>query len=203
MDRQKEHGDPGQTPVHRYNRELEGPPDFAAPQKPIAEFVTRPDYPECLVGEHVLIGGYAGVVVAVVKNSIKVRSPEGFTRSFNTFGLRRIYGPPPELDPIPPSPSASELTSTATRKSQHPAPKAEPPREIVTEPNFKQPIVPVADLVSRADFPRSALGKRVEIGGYIGVVVEILNHNSLKVRSPQGTSRSYNATGLRAIYAKR
>ena len=192
MHTRKEHDSPDEAPAHSNRHELSGPPDFSAPQQPITEFITRPDFPECLIGKHVMIGGYAGVTVAVVKHSIKVKSAEGFTRSFNVFGLQRIYGPAPELDPPPPR---------AEVEPKKPAPKAAPRPEVVAEPDFKQPVVPIAELVGRADFPRCALGRHVEIGGYAGVVVEVLNQ-SLKVRSLEGTSRSYNSLGLRHIYGR-
>jgi hypothetical protein len=174
-------------------------PNFNAPLTNIAHFVSRPDYPDCLLGEHVDIGGYAGVVVAIVKHSIKVRSPEGATRSFNSFGLRRIYGPPPEPPPMmpttpPPHPADRPVGPDETAK-----PTA--PREIIEEPNFEQPIVAIADLVHRADYPKCAFGQHVDIGGYAGVVVEIVNQ-SLRVRSQQGTSRSYNALVLRNLHSQ-
>jgi hypothetical protein len=191
----KEQDSPDEAPVHSNKHELSGPPDFSAPQQPIADFVTRPDFPECLIGKHVMIGGSAGVAVAVVKNSVKVRSAEGFTRSFNVFGLKRIYGPPPELEPLPPPPGAE----VAAKKEP---PKPAPRPEVITNPDFKQPVVPIAELVKRSDFPRCAFGRRVDIGGYVGVVVELANQ-SLKVRSLEGTSRSYNSLGLRNIHAQR
>jgi hypothetical protein len=41
----------------------------------------------------------------------------------------------------------------------------------------------------------------VEINGYVGVVVE-LTGLSMKVRSPNGTSRKYNADILRKLHGK-
>ena len=201
MDIRKEQDAASEAPANPDKHELSTPPDFSAPQKPITDFVGRPDFPEGIVGEHVMIGGYAGVVVAIVKNSIKVRSAEGFTRSFNVFGLRRIYGPPPELEPLPPSAASNPPPRPMTAAPKEP-PQAAPPREVVTEPDYTQPVVPIVDLISRADFPKCTFGRYVDIGGYDGVVVEIANQ-SLKVRSPQGTSRSYNVFGLRNIYGKR
>ena len=81
MDIRKEHAAAGEAPANLEKHELSGPPDFSAPEKPIADLVIRPDFPEGIVGEHVMIGGYAGVVVAIVKNSIKVRSAEGDRKS--------------------------------------------------------------------------------------------------------------------------
>lgn len=182
----KRTGQPGKTTDRM---ELSGEPDFSTLLRPITEFAGRPDYPECLIGQHVDIGGYVGVVVAIVRNSIRVKSPEGFTRSFNIFTLRRLYGPPPEPEPIKPEP-----TPEAT-----PPEKPGPRRDVIEEPNFDQPIVPISELVVRPDFPKCALGKHVDIAGYAGVVVELVNE-SLKVRSRQGTSRNYNAPILRKIH---
>src|SRR5437879_3360912 len=111
------------------NHELNRLPDFNAPLKPIADFVTRPGFPECVLGEHLDIGGYTGVVVAIVKQSIKVKSAEGAVRSFKSYGLQRIYGPPPELPPARESASAA-LDDGPARMEQ---PQAAPPREIIEE----------------------------------------------------------------------
>ena len=179
-----------------HTREQTALPDFNAPVKPVADFVTRPDFPQCVLGEHLDLGGYTGVVVAVVKQSIKVRSVDGATRSFKSYGLQRIYAPPPEVAPVlewsPPPPGDAPAVEA------QPA-KAVPARDVIEEPNFEQAIRPIIGLLNSPDFPRSALGQQVDIGGYIGVVVEIVNQ-SLKVRSREGTSRNYNLSRLRAIY---
>lgn len=167
-------------------------PTFNTPPTPISHFVSRPDYPDCLLGEHVDIAGCVGVVVAIVKHSIKLRSPEGATRSFNSFGLRRIHGPPP-MPSTPPLVPADCPTS-----SDEPA-KQPASREVIEEPDFEQTIIAIADLVHRPDFPKCAFGQHVNIGGYAGVVVEIVNQ-SLRVRSQQGTSRNYNARVLRNLH---
>src|SRR4051812_25153832 len=86
-------------------RELIAAPDFNAPLKSVADFVTRPDFPQCVLGEHLDLGGYTGVVVAVIKQSIKVKSADGATRSFKSYGLQRIYGAPPEIAPPEASPA--------------------------------------------------------------------------------------------------
>lgn len=171
------------------SHELTREPDFNAPVKPISEFVDRPDFPECTVGEHVDIGGYTGVVVAIVRQSMRVRSAEGNTQGFNSYTLRRLYGRPPE----------PEIVGPTTSSPVAPAEPAEPPRDVVAEPNFDQPIVPISNLIGGPAFPKSALGKHVDISGYTGVVVEILN-DSLKVRSPQGTSRNYNIPILKKLH---
>ncbi len=199
MERSNEGTSARETSSPAANRGLIAQPNFNTPAKPIAEVVTRPDFPEGVLGEHVDIGGYAGVVVAVVKHSIKVRSPEGVTRSFNSYGLRRIYGPPPP-EPEPMQAAASPPAPAAT--APVPPPKAAPAPEVIAEPNFDQPLTPISSLVARPDFPQCAFGRHVDIGGYTGVVVQILNQ-SLKVRSRQGTSRNYNAVGLRNIYGRK
>jgi hypothetical protein len=65
---------------------------------PIAEFAGLADFPECALGQLIDIGGFSGVLVNIVNQSIKVRSAEGRTQSFNTYRLRVLYGPgiPPE-----------------------------------------------------------------------------------------------------------
>ena len=169
-------------------------PDLDAPFKPISDFVMRPDFPECALGERVDIGGYTGVVVAVVKKSLKVRSPEGVTRSFNSYGLQRIYAPPSEPAPAPLGPSTVPILS-----SEEIPPSKGPPRQVIDEPNFKQPVVPIGKLVTHPSFPQCAFGQQVDIGGYTGVVVEIIKQ-SLKVRSHEGRSRNYNGAVLRKLY---
>ena len=72
--------------------------NFDSPPRPIAEFAGRPDFPECALGEHIDIGGYAGVLVEIVNHSIKVKSPEGIMQSFNFPRLRQIYGPDPRRE---------------------------------------------------------------------------------------------------------
>src|SRR6266446_3584577 len=150
-------------------REIIAAPDFNAPVKPVADFVTRPDFPQCVLGEHLDLGGYTGVVVAVIKQSIKVRSADGATRSFKSYGLQRIYGAPPEVAPVLDCGPASPGQAPAVQVQ--PA-KAVPAREIIEEPNFEQAIRPIVGLLNSPDFPRSALGQQVDIGGYTGVVVE-------------------------------
>ena len=170
-------------------------PDFDTPLKPIADFVSRPDFPECVLGEHLDIGGYTGVVIAVVKQSIKVKSSEGALRSFKSYGLQRIYGRAPEIAPAVETPSPSFDVPKIPGESL----KAAPVREIIEEPNFEQPVIAIAALLANPAFPKCAFGQHVEIGGYTGVVVELANQ-TLKVRSREGTSRNYNLVLLRNIY---
>ena len=68
-------------------------PEIGIPGKPISELVNDPDFPNNAVGKKVDIKGNTGVIVEVVKNSIKVRSAEGKTMSYNFHTLRRLYGP--------------------------------------------------------------------------------------------------------------
>jgi hypothetical protein len=88
--------------------------------------------------------------------------------------------------------------SDPVEESTAPTPPA-PKRELITDPNFDQPIKGIREFTSRPDYPKCTLGAHVEINGYTGVVVEIVNR-SLKVRSPQEITRSYNADVLRKLY---
>jgi hypothetical protein len=54
--------------------------------------VDRPDFPGCVFGVFLDLHGFTGVVVEVVGRSLKVRSREGATHSYNADGLRKIYG---------------------------------------------------------------------------------------------------------------
>lgn len=67
-------------------------PDFDLPLRPITEFVDREDFPKCAYGEHVEIGEFAGVVVEIVKQSLKVRDANGYLKSYNGPILRKLYG---------------------------------------------------------------------------------------------------------------
>jgi hypothetical protein len=154
--------------------------------RPISDLVADPDFPHSAVGETVDIKGFAGVVVGVVNNSIKVRSAEGNTVSYNFHVLRRLYGPRVEPEPAPGAPAES-------------GPQGE--RRVIQEPDFNAPLVPIEALAYEVDFPACALGRFVDLHGFCGVMVELVGH-SLKVRSRDGVTRSYNADGLRKIYAK-
>jgi hypothetical protein len=162
-------------------------PDFSRSVKPIADLVDLPDFPRCALGEHVDIGGYTGVIMAIVNKSLKVRSLEGRTKSFNAGGLRRIYGRPaaPPAVPALQTPESPSLVSK-------PAP--------TVAPDFSKPLKPIGAFVQRPDYPQCVLGEHIEIGGYAGVVVQIVNR-SLKVRSQAETTRSYNADALRRLHA--
>jgi hypothetical protein len=157
--------------------------------KLISELVTDPEFPRNALSQRVDIGGYVGVVVDIVRNSIKVRSSEGITMSYNINALRRLYGPHVPVEPLAP-----------TQEPAAPAPPPQPKREVILNPNFDAPLKPIEQFVNRPDFPKCAYGEYVDMRGYLGVVVEIVGR-SLKVRSREGTTRSYNADGLRKIFA--
>jgi len=156
------------------------------PVRPISELVADLEFPSNALGARVDIKGFIGVVVGVLNNSIKVRSAEGNTVSYNFHSLRRLYGPP-----IPPEPAPASLV----------APEPQPRGTVILEPDFNGPLVPIEALAPKADFPACALGIFVDLHGFMGVVVELVGR-SLKVRSREGSTRSYNADGLRKIYAK-
>jgi hypothetical protein len=159
------------------------------PAKLISELVADPDFPKSAVGEKVDIKGFIGVVVELVHNSIKVRSAEGNTVSYNFNALRRLYGSrtAPEKGAIEQTPASSSVSPPQTK------------REVILEPNFAAPLVAIERLVHRPDFPGCAFGVFVDLHGFTGVVVELVGP-SLKVRSRQGSTRSYNADGLRKAY---
>ena len=171
-------------------------PDFDRPAKDIAEFVNLPEFPQCALGEYVDIGGYAGVVVEIIKQSLKVKSSEGITMSYNMHGLKKIYGrSAPAPEPLP----QSETTPTVTASTQTASPWATPP-EVITEPNFDQPIKAIRVFAGRRDFPECALGEYVDIRGYAGVVVSVVDQ-TLEVKAPDGNTRSYGAVGLRKLFS--
>src|SRR6516225_6562056 len=101
------------------------------PVRPISDLVADPEFPSSAVGARVDIKGFIGVVAGVVNNSIKVRSAEGNTVSYNFHALRRLYCPRIEPDPAPAAPPA-------------PAPQAE--RPVILEPDFNAPLVPIEAL---------------------------------------------------------
>jgi hypothetical protein len=158
--------------------------------RPIADLLLRPDFPEGIVGEFVDIRGYAGEVVAVAHNSIRVKTPDGVTRGFNVHVLRKLYGPRPE-EPAPPPPSPAV---------EEPAPAPAPQQ--IENPNFDQEVKLISHFVSQRDFPQCTLGQHVDIRGYQGVVVQIADH-SLIVRARDGASRRYNADVLRKLHGGR
>lgn len=67
-------------------------PDFTQPLQPMSEWVKRADFPQRAFGAHVDLGDYSGVVVQVVRQSLKILSPEGDLRSYNAAVLRKLHG---------------------------------------------------------------------------------------------------------------
>jgi hypothetical protein len=158
------------------------------PAKPISELVTDPEFPNSVIGEKVDIRGYIGVIMAVVHNSIKVRSAEGNTVSYNFHTLRRLYSPRVEAEPETAEPASAAAPESPSSKT-----------ETILEPNFAVPLVPIESLVHRPDFPSCAFGAFVDLHGFSGVVVELVGR-SLKIQSQEGSTRRYNGDGLRKIY---
>jgi hypothetical protein len=190
--------DPPEMLIPSGKRNATTEPSFEGPPKLIAEFAGQPDFPKCALGEFVDIGGYAGVVVEIVKQSIKVRAPEGTIQSFNYNWLRKLYCRVIQSE-------ISEMTSVeappvpAEERGQTTPPI--PKRDVITKPNFDRAVKGISVFACRSDFPRCAFGEFVDIGGYTGVVVENVNR-SLKVMSPEGSLRSYNADVLRKLYGQ-
>ncbi len=171
-------------------------PDFSGAPLSIEDVAGRPDFPQCVLGVYIDIRGFAGVVVDIVNQSIKVRSPEGTTQSFNAYRLKTLFAPPERYEP-----------PTPTRETERPDPPAPakpvaPPRVYIADPDFTAPVRPISDYAGQPDFPQCAYGKHVDIVGFSGVVVEIVK-GSLKVQPPVGGTRSYNAEIMRKLYGKR
>lgn len=177
-------------------------PDFSGPPQPIGQWTERPDFPQCALGAHVSIHGFAGVVVEIVNQSLKVRSSDGISQRFNAYRLKTLFAPPDRTKP------ASQVLSmerpkpvAAPRPALEEAEPAPPPRMRITAPDFSAPVRAIRTYAIQADFPQCAYGKHVDIPGYTGVVVEIMK-GSLKVQSPTGTIRSYNAEALKKLYGR-
>src|SRR5258708_3454315 len=92
--------EPDNEPKPPTRREMTRP-DFSGTPQPVGEFAVRADFPECVLGLFIDIRGFAGVVVEIVNQSIKVRSPEGITQSFNAYRLKTLYAPPDRSEPVP------------------------------------------------------------------------------------------------------
>ncbi|MEO8429254.1 MAG: hypothetical protein ABI651_19360 [Verrucomicrobiota bacterium] len=173
-------------------------PNFTGTPQPISEFTCRADFPQCTRGVYVDIRGFAGVVVDIVNQSIKVRSPEGITQSFNANRLKTLYAPPDRSEPAPMTISIERPKPIAEPARPKPV---EPPRVYIAAPDFTAPVLPINDYAGRPDFPKCAYGKHVDIVGYTGVVVEIVK-GSLKIQSATGATRSYNSDVLKKLYGK-
>ena len=156
------------------------------PPTHISELVADPEFPGSAVGARVEIKGFIGVVAGVVNNSIKVRSAEGNTVSYNFHALRRLYGTRIPLEPSLVKP---------------PAPEPQPKGTVTLEPDFNARLVAIEALVLKSDFPDCALGLFIDLHGFTGVAVALVGC-LLKVRSREGATRTYNVDGLRKIYAK-
>ncbi len=169
-------------------------PDFSGAPLSIEDLAGRPDFPQCVRGVYIDIRGFAGVVVDIVNQSIKVRSPEGTTQSFNAYRLKALFAPPERYEP--PMPTEAERPQPAV-----PPTPAGPPRVYIADPDFTAPIQPINDYAGQPDFPQCAYGRHVDIVGFAGVVVEIVK-GSLKVQPQTGGTRSYNAEVLRKLYGK-
>jgi len=181
-------------------RRLAAEPDFSGPAQPIDDFAGRADFPQCVLGEHIDIQGFAGVVVEIVKDSIRVRPPQGMTQRFNANRLKTLYAPPVRPEHDAPTPTVEHPEADATSEPVRSKPSA-PPREYIADPDFTVPIQPINDYAGQPNFPKCAYGKHVDIQGYTGVVVEFVK-GSLKIQSPAGITRSYNAEVLRKLYGK-
>jgi hypothetical protein len=173
-------------------------PNFSGTPQPISEFTSRADFPQCVRGVYVDIRGFAGVVVDIVNQSIKVRSSDGITQSFNANRLKTLYAPPDRSEPAPMTMNMERPKPVA--EPARPKPEA-PPRVYIADPDFTTPVRPINDYAAKPDFPKCAYGKHVDILGYTGVVVEIVK-DSLKIQSATGTTRSYNSEVLKKLYSK-
>ena len=175
-------------------------PDFSGTPVPIGQWTERADFPQCALGAYVSIHGFAGVVVEIVNQSLKVRSSDGVSQRFNAYRLKTLFAPPDRTKPV-----AQPLSMERPKPVAEPrAVRVEPeplPRVHIVNPDFSQPVRAIRAFAGQADFPQCAYGKHVDIPGYSGVVVEIVG-GSLKVQSPTGTIRSYNAEALKKLYGK-
>lgn len=173
--------------------------------RPIGELVDLPDFPQCAVGQLVDIRGLVGVVSGVVNNSLKVKSDEGDHMSYNFHVLKKLYGRPPEVPKMEMRESAPPETPTRRAPEPEPesatAPEPAPKREVIENPDFSREVKSVGEFVGRTDFPKCVFGEHLDMGGYVGVAIEIVNQ-SIRVASQEGTSRKYNAHALRKLHAK-
>lgn len=174
-------------------------PDFSSTPQSISDYAGRPDFPQCALGVYLDFQGFAGVVVEIVKDSIRVRPPEGITQRFNVHRLKSLHAPSIRPEPVAMR-EASPTEAVAAAKPAVPTPEA-PPRVYISDPDFTAPVRVIHDYAGQPDFPKCVYGKHVDIQGYAGVVVEIVK-GSLKIQSAEGKTRSYNAEGMRKLYGK-
>jgi hypothetical protein len=177
-------------------------PDFGQPIKPIGEFAMLPDFPGCTLGQHVNVGGSVGVVVEITSQSIKLRTVERTNQSFNINRLLTLYGPRPEMVVIHRPTEEPRKVIQAPVVALAPTPPVVIRRDVLDDPDFSAPVKPIAEWISQPNFPKCVYGAHVEIGGYTGVVVEIVKQQSVRVRASEGTSRTFNADTLRKIYGQ-
>jgi hypothetical protein len=175
-------------------------PNFSGSPLPIEDFAGRVDFPKCTRGAYIDIRGFAGIVVDIVNQSIKVRSAEGITQSFNSHRLKSLYAPATHPEPMPSTPHQDRPEPAPRAEVARPVPVA-PPRIYIAAPDFTAAIQPIREFAGQPDFPRCIYGKHVDIQGNTGVVVEIVK-GSLKIQSPTGTTLSYNAEVLRKLYGQ-
>lgn len=176
-------------------------PDFSGAPQPIGQWTERADFPQCALGAYVSIHGFAGVVVEIINQSIKVLSPDGVSQRFNAYRLKTLFAPPDRTKPVAQPLSMERPKPVAERRPARDEPEPTPLRVHITNPNFSEPVRAIRAFASQSDFPQCAYGKHVDIPGYSGVVVEIVK-GSLKVQSPTGTIRSYNADALKKLYGR-
>ncbi len=181
-------------------------PDFSGEPVPIGQWTERENFPQCALGAYVSIHGFAGVIVEIISQSIRVMAPDGKSQRFNAYRLKTLFAPPDRSRPSSPPPSESPKPvaaprPAATEDAEDEAEPVVPERVFIAKPDFTQPVRAIRTFASQPDFPKCAYGKHVEIPGYAGVVVEIVK-GSLKVRSEQGTTRSFNADALKRLYGR-
>ena len=197
-----------ETPLPAADPQDVTPTDTTSSPRSIRDFVGREDFPRCVLGETVDIGGRVGVVVQIVNQSLKVKPPEGPIQSFNAQALRKLYGTTerPPVEPVAPPTAESYERPKPIRQPRvtevvEQAPAEVVPRVFIAEPDFSQPVKPITEFIDREDFPKCAYGQHVEIGEFAGVVVELVKQ-SLKIRDANGYLRSYNGPVLRKLYGK-
>lgn len=179
------------------NRKEITQPDFSGEPRPVGELTVKEGFPQCALGVYIDIRGFAGVVVEIVNQSIKVRSPEGITQRFNANRLKTLHAPPDRSEPVP--------MVMVERPRHRPAPETDrpgielPPRVFIANPDFTAPVRPIEEFAGQSEFPACVYGRHIDILGYTGVVVEIVN-GSLKVQSPTGITRGYNAGVLKKLH---
>lgn len=173
-------------------------PDFSGTPQPIGQWTERAGFPHCTLGVYVSIHGFAGVVVEIINQSIKVQSPDGDAQRFNANRLKTLFAPPDRTMPEPQMLSVERPSRVAASRPADDETEL-PPRVHITEPDFTAPVRAIRVYAGQPDFPQCAFGKHVDIPGYEGVVVEIVK-GSIKVQSSTGTIRSYNTDTMRKLY---